>query len=319
MKAKITYKLNKYYFNVEGNEGKIHVYYKDKEVMCTMQNDFYLSFDDVKRRVFRIVDDNSSIIKATRHVETNHYYNFRDLGGYNTKYDRKVKYGLLYRSSFFYKIEADQLHILKAISPKTIIDLRSSHEVKTKPNYKLDNCKYVNVKQTEKFEKPIRWFLIHLVRLVFSKEYPINYMKWNYRAIAKSYLQTKKVFEEILAAKTPIIFHCSSGKDRTGIISYLLLHILGVNDKDAFYDYMLSNKYRSRYDAMKIDNVYDYAILSKKRKEYMRKFYTVEEEYFNMFNEYVNKKYGSLELYITNQLGLSEKKQEKLRLMFLEK
>jgi protein-tyrosine phosphatase len=40
----------------------------------------------------------------------------------------------------------------------------------------------------------------------------------------------------------PILFHCSAGKDRTGIASALLLSALGVDRKDIFDDYMLTNK-----------------------------------------------------------------------------
>ena len=52
------------------------------------------------------------------------------------------------------------------------------------------------------------------------------------------------MFEDIIAGNVPILFHCSAGKDRTGIAAILILLALGVDEETAIYDYMLTNEYR---------------------------------------------------------------------------
>ena len=55
------------------------------------------------------------------------------------------------------------------------------------------------------------------------------------------------MFEDIVAGNMPILFHCSAGKDRTGIAAILILLALGVDEETAMYDYMLTNEYRKEY------------------------------------------------------------------------
>ena len=54
----------------------------------------------------------------------------------------------------------------------------------------------------------------------------------------------KELFRALEAGETPVLFHCSAGKDRTGVAAMLILLALGVSRADALADYMLTNVYR---------------------------------------------------------------------------
>jgi protein-tyrosine phosphatase len=50
-----------------------------------------------------------------------------------------------------------------------------------------------------------------------------------------------QLFEELLQADQPLVFHCTAGKDRTGVAAALILLALGVSHNDVVLDYLLTN------------------------------------------------------------------------------
>ena len=65
-----------------------------------------------------------------------------------------------------------------------------------------------------------------------------------YRQMLTGNKAFKELFRALEAGETPILFHCTSGKDRTGVAAMLILLALGVSRADALADYMLTNVYR---------------------------------------------------------------------------
>lgn len=57
------------------------------------------------------------------------------------------------------------------------------------------------------------------------------------------YMAYKRLFAHLAAGEVPIVFHCTAGKDRTGVAAMLILPSLGVSEEDALYDYLLTNVY----------------------------------------------------------------------------
>lgn len=59
-----------------------------------------------------------------------------------------------------------------------------------------------------------------------------------------------KLFKLLLKNDGSVYYHCSAGKDRTGIATFLIMMALDMNEEDAINEYLLSNKYLKNF----IDN-----------------------------------------------------------------
>ena len=112
----------------------------------------------------------------------------------------------------------------------------------------------------------------------------------------------KRMFEDIVAGNVPILFHCSAGKDRTGIAAILILLALGVDEETAMYDYMLTNEYRKEYiesfkkdfPLTKLDGELAGMLLAYEGVTYTNADYSlkrIKEKYEN-YDEYFEKEYN---------------------------
>jgi len=114
-------------------------------------------------------------------------------------------------------------------------------------------------------------------------------------------------------AKTPALFHCTTGKDRTGWGSAALLSLLDVPRDIVMQDFLKSNEYilplyRKQIDAFAAeggDSLIPLAIFG------------VKAEYLNASFDEMQKKYGSIENYFSEGLDIDEKQQKKIKEHFL--
>ena len=133
----------------------------------------------------------------------------------------------------------------------------------------------------------------------------------------KSISSIKKIFKIMMNdKKSCILFHCTFGKDRTGIISLLLLTMLGFEQKDIIDDYLYTNTVNEKI----AKEQYDFYLEKTKDEDFakqMMEVYLAKEEYLNHIIEYMNEKSGSVLNYIINVIGISEKSIIKFRKKFL--
>ena len=170
-----------------------------------------------------------------RHIHFESVPNFRDLGGYRTHDGRTVAWRRLFRSAALHKMNDREVARLKQeVSPRTVIDLRSPKDP----------------------EKTVR-----LLEEVGARYCPIPFSTWpwpgdstatpNATHMGEIYLYriSEKPFGErlvdaleIIADRDnhPLIFHCSAGKDRTGVLAAMVLAAMGILDEDVVDDYTLT-------------------------------------------------------------------------------
>lgn len=124
------------------NSNKARLYIKDeiekddKEFLLeTSKSSFEVEIGDLDFRPYFIIESkDSENILAERSLPIEGMHNFRDMGGYETYHGKKVKWGSLYRSDHFYNVTKSGLKYLEGLDLKTIIDYRSSGEIKKYPN-----------------------------------------------------------------------------------------------------------------------------------------------------------------------------------------
>jgi protein-tyrosine phosphatase len=108
----------------------------------------------------------------------------------------------------------------------------------------------------------------------------------------KQYREFFKVLQE--ESNIPLLYHCSAGKDRTGMASVLILYALGVDDATILDDYLASNTYLSgKYEALMAKNpVY-------------KDLFSVKKEYLEAGLNSIKKEYGSIDAFLTEILGVN--------------
>ena len=173
-------------------------------------------------------------IAARRHIAFERLYNFRDLGGYPTADGRQVRWGLLYRSDSLGKLAGNDLDQFAAIGIRTVIDLRHSWEIDKRGrvpeaaeleyhNYSIEHRPYDQSKLSDVVD-------------------PVTFLADRYAEVASDGRaeigQTLRVIAA--AGSAPLVVHCASGKDRTGIIAALVLSLLGVAEDDIVADFALT-------------------------------------------------------------------------------
>lgn len=171
-----------------------------------------------------------------------HYFeeivNFRDLGGYNTKDGEFLKEGRLYRSSMLFPPTAHDKQKWETLGITTIIDLRAPKELVREPNpYAEAVSLYENVNISGRADAGRSSELAQLS----SSPY---FMSSRYLEYLEAEEEIAKIFRILLDRQDgAAVYHCSAGKDRTGVISYLLLSLHDVPLAEIVADYQVSYTY----------------------------------------------------------------------------
>ncbi len=174
--------------------------------------------------------------------------NVRDLGGLPVEGGR-IKKNKFIRSGNLSKINAKGADLLyNQLHLRTVIDLRNSMEKAEKPNYKIDN---VNYTELSVFDSSIPG-LSHETKQNLDA---VPDMTELYAAVVNSscLMNLCKVVRKIIRLpdeELSVLYHCTEGKDRTGMVTALLLTILGANREVILEDYLFTNKTNRKKAAM---------------------------------------------------------------------
>ncbi|MBO5565205.1 MAG: tyrosine-protein phosphatase [Lachnospiraceae bacterium] len=170
--------------------------------------------------------------------------NFRDLGGYVMEDGRAIKQGLLYRSGGLYKMNEEELAVLRGLSIASIMDLRTKGEAEVHPDPEVPGAVMLQHSGLEiGTANEIDFSPEGMRQIGASGERQIALLRAYYSEIPFYNEAYAELFRKIADFEVPLIFHCASGKDRTGVAAMLVLLLLGASRELAFQDYLLSNEY----------------------------------------------------------------------------
>ena len=165
--------------------------------------------------------------------------NFRDLGGYPAAEGRRLAWRRIYRSDGLHRLTApDVVRLRDDLGLTDLIDLRSTAELRHDGRGPLEN-------------EPMAFH--HVPLFDGDRPSPFNpdlQMRMEEMSLADRYfaliemakVPIARVVELIADAKGGAVYHCAAGKDRTGVISAILLSILGVPEELIVADYALSQQ-----------------------------------------------------------------------------
>lgn len=219
-------------------------------------------------------------MKYTKRLALENVKNARDLGGVPTLDGNVVNWGKFLRTASLDDITSEEIDILKDYGVSTIIDLRRTNEIPfesqthkaLKTNFDFN---HISLAPNEEFRK-------EEIDQIINKEISIGA---SYRVLIDNFPKVKQIMEVCANNDKVTLFHCQEGKDRTGIISMILLGIANVARSDIIADYEISSAYLGyveRYDENEPYSVF--RITSP---------YNMKEAY-----EYIDRKYKTFEEYL---------------------
>jgi protein-tyrosine phosphatase len=250
--------------------------------------------------------------------------NLRDVGGYRTTDGRMVRLGLVFRSTALDRATDSDLELLAQLGLHTVFDLRTSTERREDPDrvppatsevdldVLADSPGSAAARIPEVFAHPDE-----ASRLLSKTDIPAIFEEI-YRGLVSlpSALASYRTLFLDLSRETtlPALYHCTTGKDRTGWATAALLSLLGVPKESVFHDYLLSNEYLRH--AMK--PLLDSFAARGGKPDLLKPILRVEPEYLEAALTEMHERYGTIEGYFTDGLGLGPDVQQRLRELLLE-
>jgi protein-tyrosine phosphatase len=178
-------------------------------------------------------------IPPGRHLGLERTYNTRDIGGYPTEDGGTTRWKVFLRSDNMHDLSSADQDALIDFGIRTVVDLRTTWETKTTPNVfaNSDRTRYVwhNIIGDERTSSTQE-----VVTGVPSDKIQRAYTSW----LDHRQDQIGATLSTLAEPDTgSAIYHCAVGKDRTGVISALLLDIAGVSRQTIAEDYGLTGRY----------------------------------------------------------------------------
>lgn len=236
--------------------------------------------------------------------------NIRDLGGLKSN-GITVKNKLFIRSASLEKLSSNDIDILKnEYNLKTIIDLRNNYEIVECRDVLIDGVKYINIPiLSDRVEGITRNNKVKMDKVPNMCELYLQMVSSD-----NSSVRIRKILKTIMKrGNKAILFHCSYGKDRTGIIALLLLSMLGIDYETIMKDYLYTNVLAQD----EYDRSYEYLLSKTHNEDYAGEYseiHLAKEDYLNAAYQYMVEEYGSVLNYIIKGLGISKRKIEKFRM-----
>ena len=261
--------------------------------------------------------------------------NARDLGGYKAAGGRRVKDGRLIRSAHLAEATGSDLRYLAGLPVTTVIDFRKEEEKVGKVNKTVEGSQYICLpidasgnaaasateEEKKKFTGRKKFDVKKIIvmaafndkaKAVARNMYPVLLFSPECQS------QFAEFFRLVLRAENgAVLYHCTQGKDRTGIASALLLAALGADRETIISDFDATNhvygadvkKYsrRVRFWGGKEDVV-----------GVVKAFLGANTENFILALDEVDRQYGSIDAYLRGPIGLTDEDIKLLRERYLE-
>lgn len=234
--------------------------------------------------------------------------NFRDVGGYQTADGRFVRWGKIYRSAALSGLTPEDMAKIEALGIDYVYDLRSVGERRDQPTrWPETGAALVSLD----YELDISGFMA-----VFAEgptaEKARAAMTAFYPAVVDSHkAQFSAIFAELLAGDDgAVLYHCSAGKDRTGVQTALILSALGVDRETVIEDFLLSNQHHRMTAAS--------GPMAGVPPEVLEVLGGVERPYIEAFFAEIDRRYGGVEGYLAAELGVDSAGIQRLRTLYTE-
>lgn len=248
----------------------------------------------------------SVIVDFPTHIPLEGVSNLRDIGGWPTREGGRVKRGQVFRSAALHAVTEKDAAALRALGVKHVVDFRGDGERARWPTrmtevtvHELTIAPTIGASLKDLMENPDS--TSEDVVRVMRQAYGSYITDWHHRYRA--------MFDLLLHEEpAPLLFHCTAGKDRTGVAAMLLLSALGVADEVIHDDYLATNRLWRR----------DAEVSAGLPPAVADTLLSVQPAFLEAAYEAIHSNYGSIDAYLHQRLGLDDRRLGALRARLVE-
>lgn len=252
---------------------------------------------------FELVPDRGRpLLVGERRIDAEGSANLRDLGGYATEDGRAVRWGRLFRSDNLARLTDAGLAHVRGLGLRTVVDFRTDSEVRRLPNrfpepgeadYLRLPIQHGEFEPTAVFERIQRGDYDWISEAFMIEGYVDN--------VERHAAVWSRFFALVAdARRRPLLFHCTGGKDRTGVGAALLLLALGVPVETVIADYGLSDPYIAEVRARIFAQIRAFGVDTDKVAPY----FTAPPSRLRALLDHLRKKHGSAVDYLERAAGV---------------
>ena len=248
-----------------------------------------------------------------RIIQLENTINMRDIGGYTGLDGRKTKWGKVIRSEELNVITDNDVTYLESIGLKHIFDFRDEKKAIRTPDRVPNGTEYHNMPALTGL--PIAPPSAEAMQNLNVPDPIGEFFKAVYGYQVKERAQTFADVLKILAKdETPILFHCSNGKDRTGFMAALILLICGVPEETILSDYTLTNlTFDTACRRFTPHMVEEFGC----DPDRIRDFFGVRPEWLKIQLDYIKNNYANVDAYFLDKTDLTQEDLDAVRAVML--
>lgn len=259
--------------------------------------------------------------------------NARELGGYQTRDGKNVRKGVLLRTAALTDASQEELDsLINNYKLAAIIDMRASYELADDPEPVLDGVTQYNFKimdeqmmaqraasvqdiLTDTNVNPVKRMTAILEAGVISDQMYVEFLqgdigKAGFREFFRVLLETPE--------GNAVLWHCTNGKDRTGVAAMLLLGVLNVDEETIMEDFLLTNVFFEKEISAMREQLGAYIEDETLLEEILVTGRGVYAPYMQNAIDYIKENYGDIPGYVKAELGLTDEDIAKLQSLYTE-
>lgn len=241
-------------------------------------------------------------------------FNLRDFGGHLTRDGRRVRRGMLYRSGTMALLTESDADLLRTFGIRAICDFRRPSERREEPTswhgpdvdyYCRDYSETSGVLGEVLRAENVTADDMHATMVAI------------YRTIATDHAESyRAMFRQVLDGRLPILINCAAGKDRTGVGAMLMLAALDVPRETILADYLATNEHADWHWRL-AQNDSRLARALRERADVVGPVLRADAAYLEALFDALDARYGGVEKYLRDMLGVDEDARSTLRAQLL--
>lgn len=244
-----------------------------------------------------------------------HINNFRSVTG-RTKDHKQIIEGKLYRSGGLRNLTIEDIDMLRAHKIRHVVDIRSDEEKEADPYQLPEDIQVHHISALHTKDGLENFYFFMLIKPDSSAEdirHAAAFVQEGYLTLPFHNPALKTIFSLMEQDDGAILFHCSSGKDRTGVLAALIQKLFDVEDAYIMQDYLLSNRY---VEKMNEKHAKEFGFQGEV-KDMMLYCCSVHEELLQSSLDEVLRHYPDWNTYFLQEYGMDEKRILRLKSLYL--